>query len=94
MKITVRNVYLTEFAEMSYFQRLFYLLAQDVKYDLPNPNPLDWCIRDIWITISLLGLGAVAWVLFPLPAYLAYKLKTRYADSGASTYIPNQRIIE
>ena len=94
MKITVRNVYLTEFAEMSYFQRLFCIFAEDIPHELPNVNPLDWCARDVWRISFLLVYGVLAWVLSPLGFYIAHRLKTLYIGADALDYFPNQRIIE
>lgn len=88
MKIVTRNVYLSEFENMTYPQRLFYVWVNDIKpFNVqsrfkPNLNPLKWCVLDILKVIWLLIVYTLIlpFIMLPYSLYYAKCLKTRYKD--------------
>lgn len=90
MKIVKRNVYCSEFKQMSYPRRFAYLwlnvLLAEIELESPL-NPIDWTIRsiacDAWYIVSLYPLLTI---LFFSSISEAHRIKTRYSDCESSFF--------
>jgi hypothetical protein len=94
-----RDIYLTEFKNFLFLQRLYYVWANEIQVEdiNINVNPLKWCLLDLIkvVYIPILYLVIIPIVVFPSTVYQAHKLKTKYDNcDDATLFFSNQLIIE
>lgn len=79
MKIVKRDVYISEFSKMTFFQRWFYVVANNYRVDWerfkPNINPLKWCLLDL---IKIAYLPVLIFAIFPILLLFASPLEAAH----------------
>lgn len=93
-----RDVYLFEFENMSFKERLYYVRNNEWRKDWTGytvENPLDWSIRKLWRAWIKIITVPVWWVVYwPLMLYGAYRLKKQYANyTDPTVYISNCEVL-
>ncbi|CAH9016677.1 putative TMhelix containing protein [Vibrio phage 382E49-1] len=90
-----RDVYLTEYENMSFKERLYIVRKNDWKTGWDNykiHNPLDWSPRKLWRAwIKLVVLCIWPIVYWPLVLLDAKRLKTRYINEKDKTWFHSDR---
>ena len=98
---TTRDVYLTEFQDMTFRQRHYYILHNELCIDWKqfaiSKNPLRWCLLDLFniLYLPLLLLVLYPLLVYPISLFSARDLKTRYKDEEDKTWFKSDcKIIE
>lgn len=90
-----RDVYLHEYQDMSFKERLYIVRKNEWKTDWSRyriENPLDWSLRKIWRAwIKAVCLPVWAIIYWPLMCYSAHELKTRYKGRKDKTWHHSDR---
>ena len=86
-----RNVYLHEYKDMTFKERLYIVRNNDLKLDINRysiENPLDWSLRMIIrACIDLLLVLILRPILYwPLALMMAKDLKTRFSNESDKTW--------
>lgn len=83
---TTRDVYLTEFKNMTFRQRHYYILHNEINIDWEgfkiSMNPLRWCLMDLLgvIYFPILILIIYPLLIYPVSFLMAKSLEKRYVE--------------
>lgn len=97
----VRDVYISEFKDMSYKERLYYIVFNDLKLDFSGfkmpLNPLYWNtahMLKIFIVFPVIFLIFYPFILLPIAAIEAANLKSRYKKEESGWFVSKVRVIK
>ena len=98
MNVIKRDVYLKEFKNFTFKQRIYYVWANEIEvggFNI-NKNPLEMCILDLIkiISVPILYCLLVPLVIFPVSLFLAYELKNKHKESDGTWFKSKVWILE